>query len=78
MNDDDPIRDIIEYQAEAICTGYVIIATTETFLGETKFYLNTLNKQTASTTLGLLESAAAGEKYRIARSFIQHEEDENE
>jgi hypothetical protein len=75
MNE-DPIREMIEYHAEAICTGYVIVATTETIQGETKFYVTTLHNQTASTTLGLLESAAAGEKYRIAKSFGQLDEDD--
>jgi hypothetical protein len=74
MNE-DPIRDMIEYHSQAICTSYVIVATTENILGETNFYLTTLTNQTASTTLGLLESAAAGEKYRIARSFGQLDDD---
>jgi hypothetical protein len=75
MMSDDPIRDMIEYQAEALCTAYVIVATTETIEGEPKFYITTLTNQTASTTLGLLESASAGEKYRIAKSFGQHYDD---
>jgi hypothetical protein len=75
MND-DPLRDIIEYQTEAICTGYVIVATTENIEGDINFYITTLTHQTASTTLGLLESAAAGEKYRIARSFTRRDDDD--
>ena len=38
MNE-DPIRDILEYLTESICTGYVIVATTTNAqLGET-FYI---------------------------------------
>jgi hypothetical protein len=78
MMSEDPIRDMIEYHSEAICTAYVIVATTETIEGEPKFYITTLTNQTASTTLGLLESASAGEKYRIARFFAQNmDDDEN-
>lgn len=75
---EDPIRDMIEYHSEAICTAYVIVATTETIQGEPKFYITTLTNQTASTTLGLLESASAGEKYRIARFFAQNADDEDD
>jgi len=78
MMSDDPIREMIEYHSEAFCTAYVIVATTETVEGEPKFYITTLNGQTASTTLGLLESASAGEKYRIARFFAQNMEEEED
>jgi hypothetical protein len=38
-----------------------------------------MRNQTASTSLGLLESASAAEKYRIARSFNnRYDEDEDE
>lgn len=77
MMSDDPIRDMIEHHSEAICTAYVIVATTETIEGDPKFYITTLANQTASTTLGLLESASAGEKYRIARFFAQNMDDED-
>ena len=65
MNE-DPIRDILEYLTESICTGYVIVATTTNAqLGET-FYIKSMETQIASTTIGLLETASEAEKHRVA------------
>lgn len=74
---EDPIAELIEENAEGICTGYVVIANIEKISGEQTFWVTTLRNQTASTSLGLLESASAAEKYRIARSF-NRDEDDNE
>lgn len=68
-NYEDPIADIIEESAQGICTSYIVVATIERITGDQSFWLTTHRNQTASTTLGLLESAAAAERYRIAKSF---------
>jgi len=68
-NYDDPIAEYIEASAEGICTAYIVIANIERINGDQSFWVTTLRNQTASTSLGLLESASAAEKYRIARSF---------
>ena len=65
----DPISDYIETQAQAHVTAYVIVATTGTLDGNQAFWVACQQQQTASTTLGLLESAAAGEKPRITQLF---------
>ena len=70
----DPISDYIETQAQAHVTAYVIVATTETLDGTQSFWVACQDKQTASTTLGLLESAAAGEKLRIAQLFLANDD----
>jgi hypothetical protein len=75
---EDPIAEFIEASAEGLCTGYVVIANIERINGDQSFWVTTLRNQTASTSLGLLESASAAEKYRIARSFNNHHEDEDE
>ena len=72
---EDPIAEFIEASAEGLCTGYVVIANIERINGDQSFWVTTLRNQTASTSLGLLESASAAEKYRIARSFNHHEDD---
>ena len=78
MNDyEDPISEFIEASAEGLCTAYVVIATIERITGDQSFWITTMRNQTASASLGLLESASAAEKYRIARSFNHHlDEDE--
>jgi hypothetical protein len=76
---EDPIAEFIEASAEGLCTGYVVIANIERINGDQSFWVTTLRNQTASTSLGLLESASAAEKYRIARSFNQrYDEDDDE
>lgn len=75
-NYDDPIAEYIEASAEGLCTGYIVIANIERINGDQSFWVTTLRNQTASTSLGLLESASAAEKYRIARSFNHYEDDD--
>lgn len=66
---EDPIAEYIDASASGICSAYVVVSTVERVDGTQSFWITTLKNQTASTTLGLLESASAAEKYRIARSF---------
>lgn len=68
-NFEDPIAEYIEATAEGLCTSYIIVANIERITGDQTFWISTMRNQTASTSLGLLESASAAEKYRIARSF---------
>ena len=75
-NYEDPIAEFIEASAQGLCTGYVVIANIERINGDQSFWVTTLRNQTASTSLGLLESASAAEKYRIARSFNHHEDED--
>jgi hypothetical protein len=73
---EDPIAEFIEASAEGLCTAYIVIANIERINGDQSFWVTTLRNQTASTSLGLLESASAAEKYRIARSFNQHQDED--
>ena len=73
---EDPIAEYIEASAQGLCTAYIVIANIERINGEQSFWVTTLRNQTASTSLGLLESASAAEKYRIARSFNHHEDED--
>jgi hypothetical protein len=73
---EDPIAEYIEASAQGLCTAYIVIANIERINGDQSFWVTTLRNQTASTSLGLLESASAAEKYRIARSFNHHEDDD--
>ena len=73
---EDPIAEYIEASAQGLCTAYIVIANIERINGEQSFWVTTLRNQTASTSLGLLESASAAEKYRIARSFTRHEDED--
>jgi hypothetical protein len=68
-NYEDPIAEYIEASAQGLCTAYIVIANIERINGDQSFWVTSLRNQTASTSLGLLESASAAEKYRIARSF---------
>jgi len=68
MNE-DPITSYIEAHANGMCNAYIIVATIEHIDGTADFFINTMHNQTASVSLGLLESASAAEKYRIAKSF---------
>ena len=73
---EDPIAEYIEASAQGLCTAYIVIANIERINGEQSFWVTTLRNQTASTSLGLLESASAAEKYRIARSFNRYEDED--
>lgn len=73
---EDPIAEYIEAHAQGLCTAYIVIANIERINGEQSFWVTTLRNQTASTSLGLLESASAAEKYRIARSFNRYEDED--
>lgn len=73
---EDPIAEFIEASAQGLCTAYIVIANIERINGDQSFWVTTLRNQTASTSLGLLESASAAEKYRIARSFNRHEDED--
>lgn len=75
-NYDDPIAEYVEASAEGLCTSYIIVANIERINGDQTFWISTMRNQTASTSLGLLESASAAEKYRIARSFNHDLDDE--
>jgi hypothetical protein len=77
-NYEDPISEFIEASAEGLCTAYVVIATIERITGEQSFWITTMRNQTASASLGLLESASAAEKYRIARSFNNRYDEDDE
>ena len=68
---EDPISDFIEASADGLCTAYVVVATVERIDGSQSFWITTQNKQTSSTTLGLLVSASAAEQYRVAKSLTQ-------
>ena len=68
MNE-DPVADYIEAHANGMCNAYIIVATIEHIDGTADFFISTMQNQTASVSLGLLESASAAEKYRIAKSF---------
>ena len=75
---EDPIAEYIEASAEGLCTAYIVIANIERISGDQTFWVTTLRNQTASTSLGLLESASAAEKYRIARSFNNRYDDDDD
>jgi hypothetical protein len=68
---EDPIAEFIEAAADGLCTAYVVVATVERIDGSQSFWITTLNRQTSSTTLGLLVSATSAEQYRIAKSLTQ-------
>ena len=76
----DPIDDRIKYfiesevDADNVCTSYVLVATIQNFMtAEEKFFTICPPEQVTSTTIGLLESASAAEKLRIARQLLQDE-----
>ena len=64
---EDPVAEFIEAAADGLCTAYVVVATVERIDGSQSFWITTLNRQTSSTTLGLLVSATSAEQYRIAK-----------
>jgi len=78
MSDDLPFNDRIKAHVESqcdmdyICTSYVLVATIENFVtSEQKFFTICPPEQVTSTTIGLLESASAAEKLRIARQLLE-------
>ena len=79
MNDtQDPLDDRIKYfiesqvDADNVCTSYVLVATIQNFVTtEEKFFVLVPPQQVTSTTIGLLESASAAEKLRIARQLLE-------
>ena len=71
---DDRIKYFIESEVDAdnVCTAYVLVATIQNFKTiEEKFFTICPPEQVTSTTIGLLESASAAEKLRIARQLTQ-------
>jgi len=71
MMTEDPVAEFIEAAADGLCTAYVVVATVERIDGSQSFWITTLNRQTSSTTLGLLVSATSAEQYRIAKSLTE-------
>ena len=73
---DDRIKYFIEAEVDAdnVCTAYVLVATIQNFkTTEEKFFTICPPEQVTSTTIGLLESASAAEKLRIARQLTQED-----
>ena len=71
---DDRIKNFIEAEVDQdnVCTAYVLVATIQNFVTtEEKFFTICPPKQVTSTTIGLLESASAAEKLRIAKQLTQ-------
>ena len=71
---DDRIKYFIESEVDVdnVCTAYVLVATIQNFkTTEEKFFTICPPEQVTSTTIGLLESASAAEKLRIARQLTQ-------
>jgi len=71
---DDRIKYFIESEVDAdnVCTAYVLVATIQNFkTTEEKFFTICPPEQVTSTTIGLLESASAAEKLRIAKQLTQ-------
>ncbi len=71
---DDRVKYLIESQCDVdnVCTAYVLIATIQNFVTtEQKFFTICPPEQVTSTTIGLLESASAAEKLRIARQLLE-------
>jgi hypothetical protein len=78
--DGDPIDDRIKYfiesevDADNVCTSYVLVATIQNYVTtEQKFFTIAPPEQVTSTTVGLLESASAAEKLRIARQLLEND-----
>ena len=72
----DRIKSHIESEVDVdnFCTAYVLVATIQNFVTtEQKFYTICPPEQVTSTTIGLLESASAAEKLRIARQLLEDE-----
>ncbi len=73
---DDRIKYFIEAEVDQdnVCTAYVLVATIQNFVTtEEKFFTICPPQQVTSTTIGLLESASAAEKLRIARQLTQED-----
>ena len=71
---DDRVKYLIESQCDVdnVCTAYVLVATIQNFVTtEEKFFTLCPSDQVTSTTIGLLESASAAEKLRIARQLLE-------
>ncbi len=73
---DDRIKYFIEAEVDAdnVCTAYVLVATIQNFVTtEEKFFTICPPQQVTSTTIGLLESASAAEKLRIAKQLTEED-----
>ena len=71
---DDRLKYLIESQCDVdnVCTASALIATIQNFVTtEQKFFTICPPEQVTSTTIGLLESASAAEKLRIARQLLE-------
>ncbi len=73
---DDRIKYFIEAEVDLdnVCTAYVLVATIQNFVTtEEKFFTICPPEQVTSTTIGLLESASAAEKLRIAKQLTEED-----
>ena len=71
---DDRLKYLIESQCDVdnVCTAYTLVATIQNFVTtEQKFFTICPPEQVTSTTIGLLESASAAEKLRIAKQLLE-------
>jgi hypothetical protein len=78
MSEEDSFDDRLKYLIESecdvdnVCTAYTLVATIQNFVTtEQKFFTICPPEQVTSTTIGLLESASAAEKLRIARQLLE-------
>lgn len=74
MTKSDPIARHIQTTTGQLCTAYFLIGTVETLDGESSIFMHTQDDQTATTTLGLIETASAIERFRIAHSYLLSEQ----
>ena len=71
----DPIEHYLNSTGAGWCIKYVLIAVVEDEDSDQSFYIQCLENQTAAETIGLCEAVSHIQKTKIARAWIQREDD---
>jgi hypothetical protein len=74
----DLIEQYVNAQGAGWCIRYLMIAIVEDEHGEQQFLVQASSNQTAAETIGLCEAVSHIQKAKIARAWIQEEDQTDE
>lgn len=74
----DAVEKYLNGIGEGWCIKYVLIAVVEDQDADQSFYIQCLQDQTAAETIGLCEAVSHIQKAKIARAWMDREDEERE
>lgn len=74
----DPVEKYLNSVGSGWCIKYVLIAVVEDSDADQSFYIQCLEDQSAAETIGLCEAVSHIQKTKIARAWMDREDEANE